>query len=93
MFYFVRHVTKKLFSPKYLIYTNTLTAGTLLALGDAIQQMRERRAAGLLKAKVKAASNDERIVPVHQNGMIHVTTTEWDWGRTGLYLYTFHIRN
>ena len=69
-----------------------MTAGTLLALGDAIQQMRERRA-GLLKAKVKAASYNEGIVPVYQSGMLQVTPREWDWARTGLYLYTLHIVN
>ncbi|XP_072041004.1 mpv17-like protein 2 isoform X2 [Amphiura filiformis] len=78
MLYLIRHVTKKLFSPKYLLATNTVTSGVLMALGDAIQQERERRA-GLLKA----ASTHAGVVP-YQNGVVHMgTRPEWDWARTG----------
>ena len=49
-----------------------------MALGDAIQQERERRA-----GMVKAASTHGQITPVCQNGMVHMARQEWDWERTG----------
>ena len=77
MLYLVRHVTRKLFSPKYLLLTNTITSGALMALGDGIQQERERR-----KAVLKAAS----ALP-HGGGVTQVVALkEWDWKRTGNYV-------
>ncbi|XP_071491931.1 mpv17-like protein 2 [Diadema antillarum] len=41
MFMVVRDITRKLFSPKYLVWTNIFSGAGLLMLGDGIEQYRE----------------------------------------------------
>ncbi|XP_030852305.1 mpv17-like protein 2 isoform X1 [Strongylocentrotus purpuratus] len=37
----IRHITRKLFSPKYLVWTNIASGGIILTCGDAVEQYRE----------------------------------------------------
>uniref|UniRef100_A0ABM0M4S3 Mpv17-like protein 2-like n=1 Tax=Saccoglossus kowalevskii TaxID=10224 RepID=A0ABM0M4S3_SACKO len=79
----MRTTFDKLFSPKYLLFSNTLTFGGLLAFGDYIQQCRERN-------YIRQQHRSQRASLI-ASGQIHGQTAEGsrntvtlrhDWGRT-----------
>ncbi|XP_022097145.1 mpv17-like protein 2 isoform X2 [Acanthaster planci] len=76
----IRTLTKRMFSPKYLLLTNTVSSGVLLSLGDVLQQVNERRIAKKkLLLKVSASGSMDHIGQVDGQE----TLPTFNWIRTG----------
>ncbi|XP_038067881.1 mpv17-like protein 2 isoform X2 [Patiria miniata] len=81
----IRTLTKRMFSPKYLLLTNTVSSGVLLSLGDILQQFNERRIARKkLLLKVNAASASGTVDHIHVGeDDVRGAVPAFNWIRTG----------
>ncbi|XP_033636457.1 mpv17-like protein 2 isoform X2 [Asterias rubens] len=79
----IRHFTRRMFSPKYLLVTNTVSSGLLLSLGDVLQQCNERRIARKnVLLKVNAASATGTVDHIGSDN-VGTPVPAFNWTRTG----------